>query len=103
MGNQGWDETREGAAAEEWVEIYVAEVIQALDDGSLASARHLTGPGFIAEGLQGLGIAEFVLRRTIALADQAPTHRKHCRPRARVLVGADHVAGLKPSIGAASE
>ena len=71
MGDQGWDETREGAAAAEWVEIYVDEVIQALDDGRLASARHLTGPGFIAEGLQGLGIAEFVLRRTIALADQA--------------------------------
>ena len=44
MGDQGWDETREGAAAAEWVEIYVDEVIQALDDGRLASARHLTGP-----------------------------------------------------------
>ena len=51
--DEGWADTPGGVVAVEWVGNYVDEVFDALGDGRLASAHHLTDPRFVAEGLQG--------------------------------------------------
>ncbi len=66
-----WADTPEGVAAFEWVENYVNEVLKALDDGRREAARHATAPGFVADGLQGVGVGEFVMGRTLELAQEA--------------------------------
>ena len=46
-------------------------LLRALDDGRLDEARHVTAAGFVAEGLQGLGVGKSVMQRTIELAQMA--------------------------------
>ncbi len=55
----------------DWVKNYVYGLLRALDDGRLDEARHITAPGFVADGLQGLGVGDSVMQRTIELAQMA--------------------------------
>ena len=72
MTDREWADTPEGVAAFEWVENYVDEVLQALDDGRREAARRLTAPGVVADGLLGgAGVGEFVMLRTLELAQEA--------------------------------
>ena len=79
MVDEGWADTPEGSAAREWVENYVYALLTALDDGGLVEARNTTAPGFVAQGLQGLGVSDSVMQRPTDLARQAHSCL-HSRP-----------------------
>ncbi len=71
MVDEGWADTPEGGTAFDWVKNYVYGLLRALDDGGLIEARNITAPGFVVEGLQGLGVSDSVMQRTTDLARQA--------------------------------
>ena len=68
---KGWADTPEGIVALECVEGYVRGLLKASQSrNGLNTARHLTAPKLVAEGLQGCGVPSNVTQPTIELVQQ---------------------------------